>query len=402
MILPVSEPRMPFRPGDDLPQEGAPNARAAIAPLLAGYLAFGLYWGTWVILVFEFQRAHGFSDSSLGLHYAILSITSIAVISMIAPRLQPVPLSVVLPISLGSLGIASVMIAYASGWLLVPAFALVGAGSGLIDVFMNVAAQKTEVLVRKPVLQWMHASYAVGGIVGAAIAAGVLVGGHHWFRFGIAIPGLSLLATGIWNARTAPSTRNEPARSLSLSVSALFRSPGLWVPALIVLFAFLVEGSMDTWSGLYLRTELHATATAASVAFIAFSAAVAFGRLFAGRVLFGLGLRRTVLVAGFGAAAGGALTIATSDPAIVAIAFLILGFALASAGPAGFGLVGRSDEDPTHAIAAVTTIGYTGFIWSPPLLGWLAQTFSLRFAMAAILVATLGIIAAGFAAPRDA
>jgi hypothetical protein len=364
-------------------------------------MAFGQYWGTWVILVFEFQRAHSISDANLGLHYAVLSITSILVLSLIAPRLQPIALSVVLPVALGSLGVATVLIAYVRGWALIPAFALVGAGSGLIDVFMNVAAQQTEVRVRKPVLQWMHASYAVGGIVGAVAAAAILKGGAQWFRVGIALPGLSLLATAIWNARTAPNARNEPAKAPGLSFSALIRSPALWIPATIVLFAFLVEGSMDTWSGLYLRAELHASAVAAATAFVAFSAAVALGRLFAGRVLFGLGLRKTVLVAGFGAAAGGALTVATSDPAIVAVAFLILGFTLASAGPAGFGLVEHSGEDPTHAIAAVTTIGYTGFIWSPPL-GWLAQTFSLRIAMAAILVATVGIIVGGLAAPRDA
>ena len=70
--------------------------------------------------------------------------------------------------------------------------------------------------------------------------------------------------------------------------------------------------------------------------------------------------------------------------------------------PAAFGLVGDSGEDPTNAIAAVTTVGYTGFIWSPPLLGWIAQSFSLRAAMSVIVIATLGIIGGGLLAPRDA
>ena len=47
-------------------------------------------------------------------------------------------------------------------------------------------------------------------------------------------------------------------------------------------------------------------------------------------------------------------------------------------------------------------MGYTGFIWSPPLLGWVAQSFSLRAAMSVIVIATLGIIAGGMLAPRDA
>lgn len=54
----------------------------------------------------------------------------------------------------------------------------------------------------------------------------------------------------------------------------------------------------------------------------------------------------------------------------------------------------------TSAIAAVTTVGYTVFIWSPPLLGYVAQTVDLRAAIAVIVIATLGIIAAGLLARR--
>jgi sugar phosphate permease len=87
-----------------------------------------------------------------------------------------------------------------------------------------------------------------------------------------------------------------------------------------VLFAFLVEGSMDTWSGLYLREQLGASAGVAAMAFIAFSGAIFLGRLFAGRVLFGLGPRTTIIVAGTGALIGGLLATLTEDLAVVGVA----------------------------------------------------------------------------------
>ena len=52
------------------------------------------------------------------------------------------------------------------------------------------------------------------------------------------------------------------------------------------------------------------------------------------------------------------------------------------------------------AIFAVATIGYTGFVWSPPLLGWIAETADLRAAMAVVELATFGITATGIAAGR--
>jgi MFS family permease len=58
-------------------------------------------------------------------------------------------------------------------------------------------------------------------------------------------------------------------------------------------------------------------------------------------------------------------------------------------------------DDRAHAIAAVTTVGYSGFVWSPPIFAWLAGTFDLRAAMGVIVSATIGIVIAGLLSPRD-
>ena len=42
-----------------------------------------------------------------------------------------------------------------------------------------------------------------------------------------------------------------------------------------------------------------------------------------------------------------------------------------------------------------------GFIFTPPLLGYIAQTVDLRAAMGVVVVATFGIVAVGALAPRD-
>jgi len=167
-------------------------------------------------------------------------------------------------------------------------FAVVGAGNGLIDVYLNVAAQREESRSRRPVLQWLHASYALGGVTGAA-AAGALRTVDLDHRLGLAAAGVALLATAGWNARRAVDEPAAEGAAALLSVSALRRNPALWIPALRVLFCFLVEGSMDIWSGLYFREQLGASAGAAGAAFAAFAGALFVGRLFAANVLFGLG-----------------------------------------------------------------------------------------------------------------
>jgi len=374
--------------------------RREIMPLLAGYWAFGQYWGVWVILVYEVQQDNGITNAGMGARYTLLSASAVLVMLLLAPRLQGLPLATSVPLSLASLAVGAAATALLPGGALLVAFALVGLGNGLIDVYLNVAAQRVESGTRRPVLQWLHASYALGGFTGAALAGGLSVLGAD-YRVAIMLSGVALAGAAWWTRRTvSPEARAEDAAA-TFSISALFRSPVLWIPASIVRFAFLVEGSMDTWSGNYLRIEIGTSAGVAALLFMAFSTAVFLGRMFAGHVLFGLGRRRTVLVAGVGSAVGGLIATLTSSSLVVGLAFLLLGFTLSAAAPAAFGLVEASDEDPTTAIAAVTTVGYTGFIWSPPLLGWVADTFSLRGTMTVIVIATLGIIGAVLATPRD-
>lgn len=396
MIACVSEPRTTSPTSD-----GQAASRGDIAPLLAGYWSFGQFWGVWVILVFEFQDSHGLTNARIGIYYTLLSLIAVGVMLLVAPRLQPFALSTTVPLSLGVMSVATFAIAYLPTDRILLAFALLGVGNGLVDVYMNVAAQRSEARTRKPVLQWMHATYALGGITGASVA-GALRAADIDFRVGLAYAAVALAVTATWTSSAVPRERHVEGTQTLFSISALFRTPKLLVPALIVLSAFLIEGSMDVWSGLYLRNELGATAGAAAMAFVAFASAVLLGRLFAGRVLYGMGRRMTILVAGFGSLIGGTIAVAADQVFVVALGFLVLGFTLSAAVPAAFGLAGESGEDPTNAIAAVTTVGYTGFIWSPPLLGWIAQSFSLRAAMSVIVIATLGIIAGGLLAPRDA
>jgi hypothetical protein len=371
-----------------------------IPALLAGYWSFGQYWGVWVILVAELNRDHGLSYGHEGLLLALLSIVAVVVMALGAPRLARLPLGALVAGSLATLAVGSLAMALLPSSTLWIAFVIVGAGNGLIDVFLNVDAQRIEVDTGRPVLQWLHASYAAGGVTGACIGGAIVAAGID-YQVGLAIAALVLLLTGGWNALTGSRSRGAPEEASTFSLSAFRRHPALWVPALVILFAFLVEGSMDTWSGLYLQDQLGATALKAAFAFAAFSASLCLGRLFAGRVLFGLGRRATIVISGLGAAAGGAVAAATDSPVVVAVAFLVMGFAISAAAPAAFGLVDTAAPgDQANGVAAVTTIGYSGFVWSPPIYGWIAQVFDLRAAMVVIVTSTAGIVVAGLMAPR--
>jgi hypothetical protein len=378
----------------------AATARRAAAPLLAAYWSFGQFWGVVTILLIEFQAAHGLSDAAVGGLLALLSAAAILTMLLLVPRVQHWPLSLTVPFALGVLAVGAVAFGAGPTSLLPVAAIVVGAGNGLIDIYLNVAGQRVEEGTRRPVLQWLHACYALGGATGAAVA-GILRTADVDYRAGFLYAAAALALTTAWNRATAPRERGVAGEAGLVSVSALRRSPVLWIPAVALLGAFLVEGSLDVWSGAYVRHDLQGSAMAAAFAFMAFSLSAFFGRLFAGRVLFRLGRGTTILVSGVGTALAGLVAVTTHSTAVVAAAFLVMGFALSAAAPASFGLTSLArDEDPSAAIAAVTTVGYTGFIWSPPVIGWLAGAWGLRAGMAFVVVCSLLMVVAGALAPR--
>ena len=393
----------PITPGDREPAHEfafsyAPDRtlRHATTPLLAGYLTFGLYWGVWVVVFADYLRVHGLTEGEAGIQMSVLAVVSILTMVFLSPRMQTLPLATAIAVALGTIGVGAVLIGNGAGAALLLGFVILGVGNGLIDVFMNVAAQGLEVRHRRPVLQWLHASYAVGGICGA-LGSGIATTAGVSFRAIIAGAGILLFATMTWNylsshVRSLPRPAQADTR---MSLSVFKRSRRLILPAIVIMFAFLVEGSMDVWSGVFLRNTLMATALVAGIAFAFFSAALAIGRLTAGRVLFGLGYHRTIIVSGIGAFVGGIVAASTNSPAIAGVAFLILGFFIASAAPAAFGMVGDSEADPALAVAAMSTVGYTGFVIGPPLMGWLAETAGLRLTMASIAICTLGVAITG-------
>ncbi len=367
-------------------------------PILAGYATFGAYWGTWAVVQLDFLRDHAMSTGTLGLLFSGLSIVSIGTMVVFAPRLQPRPLRATIALGLLAMAGGGALIGHGAGGLLLAGFVVLGVGNGLIDVFSNVAAQGIEARDRRPVLQWTHASYSVGGVVGA-LGAGVALEAGASFVAVITVETLALAAAALWTF-TSPVIRalpRPPAAASGLSVGVLRRAPRLLLPALVIMFAFFVEGSMDVWSGTYVRETLGSTALVAGVSFAAFSFAIAVGRLSAGRLLFGLGYDRTIIVAGTGAFVGGAIATFTSSPAVAAIGFLVLGFFISAAAPAAFGLADRTDQEPASAVAGMSAVGYTGFVIGPPIMGLLAEGGGLRLTMAVIAMSTLGVAACGIA-----
>jgi len=101
------------------------------------------------------------------------------------------------------------------------------------------------------------------------------------------------------------------------------------------------------------------------------------------------------------AASGLVVALLMPWPLLAIAGFALTGLGLANLVPVFFGAAGRiPGQTPGSAIAALATIGYSGFVVGPPFIGVVADATSLRIALGLIVLACLAIaIAAGIVEP---
>jgi hypothetical protein len=372
-----------------------------VGVLCLAYGAYGYFWGCWAVLFADFLRAHDLSPGAGSVRLAVLSVTAIVAMTLLSPRLEGASRRALIALALSLQGGGALLIAVFGTDLQWVAFGIAGVGTGLVDVFVNAAGQTLESRTATPVLQTVHASYGVGAAVGALATGAALTLG---ISFEAVLVGTTVVQVGAGlaclRAESLPPVDARSEEAAASSLSAFVRWPYLLVPAVVVLGAFFIEGSMDVWSVIYLRRTLGASDILGSSGFAAFALATSVGRLFAARLLFGMGYRRTILLSGLASSLAGLIAVTATRPSVASVGFLLLGFSVAAAAPAAFGLAGGTGRDASLAIAAMTTVGYAGFVLGPPILGWLADEFGLRATMGALLACTLVIALGGLLSRR--
>jgi MFS family permease len=127
-----------------------------------------------------------------------------------------------------------------------------------------------------------------------------------------------------------------------------------------------------------------------------FMASMATGRFLADGLVRRLGLRRVFQLSGGLIAMGLMMAVLMPRLPTALLGFLMVGFGVSSVVPLVYGEAGRSKTIPAGvALAAVSTIGFLGFLMGPPLIGIIAEAVSLRGSFTLIAGLGLGVTLLG-------
>jgi MFS family permease len=164
------------------------------------------------------------------------------------------------------------------------------------------------------------------------------------------------------------------------------------VLGVIAFCALLAEGAVFDWSSVYLASETGASAGFAPLGLAVFALFMGVGRLLGDPASARLGDVPTTRGGAVLAALGLGLALAVGTPGAGLAGFALMGLGLSAVFPLTLRASGFQGHSPGPSLAAVSTVGYTGFLAGPPVIGLLAEAGDLRSAL--VLVCALSLLAA--------
>lgn len=353
--------------------------RIAVAIL---FFLNGMVIGAWAPKIPFFSAALGLSELMLGLMIFVFGVGSLVMMPIAGlqiARLGSRRVSIITTL----LFIPTIVLVTLVDtlWMGAIAIFLFGGLTGAMDVAMNANAVEVERHMRRSIMSSCHAFWSLGGLCGAAtgglLIAALGVMGHVLLLAAVCI--LLFLIARPMILSDAPHPEEVKAKG------RIKMTPLPWLIGLVALFSMVPEGTVLDWSALYLRNELGATTEMSGFAFAAFSFTMAICR-FAGDVVRDkFGAVRTLRFCAVMAIVGLVLAGQAGSVAVAMIGFAIAGIGISNMVPIAFSAGGNIPGlPPGVGLSVVTTMGYSGILFAPSLIGFIAEHTSLSSVYTAI------------------
>lgn len=279
-----------------------------------------------------------------------------------------------------ALGLVPVALSTSFG-ALCAAMLLIGIASGPLDVAMNVHGLTIERGLRRPILSGLHAAFSFGAMAGAAVGGVVAgLGVDVVMHLSVVAAVGVAIAVGVRGVLLPPEADAAPE-------GPRFARPtrALALVGVFAVCAVLSEGAVSDWAAVYLDDEVGAGEGTAAAGLAAFSLTMGVGRLTGDRLSARFGPAKLARGGASLAALGMGIALLADVPAVAIAGFALGGLGLAALFPLALRAAAERGDSPGPAVAAVSAMGYLGFIAGPPAIGGLAELVGLRSALVLVV-----------------
>ena len=357
--------------------------------VLSFFFIQGLGFASWASRIPDIKKALSLSDAGLGSVLFALPAGSILGLPFAGFLVTRFGSKSIATIAATLYALTLVAIGFSSTtWQLVMGLLVFGTTGNLVNIAINTQAIGVEELYKKSIMASFHGAWSLAGFTGAAIggamvSAGIIPGYHF-----LAVAAISLITVIVaqqFLLRAKGSGGDHPL--------FVFPDGPLLRLGVIGFCGMACEGAMFDWSGVYFQNVVMAPAALVTLGYVIFMCAMAAGRFTGDWLVNHIGRKRMIQMSGVLITLGLSASVAFPYLVPATMGFLLVGFGVSSVVPLIYGAAGKSETlSPGMALAAVSTISFFGFLFGPPVIGFIAEAANLRYSYG--LIAVLGMCTA--------
>lgn len=352
------------------------------------FSSINILFGTWAIYIPSVKENLKIDNAELGFAIFFLALGVFMVFPIVA--------LIINKIGVGKATWYGVLLSSASALLplvapsyfsLMVALFLFGAANGFTDISMNTLVTELEKKDGAKFMSASHGFYSLGGVL--AGLGSFLIGPLSNPVLHMAIAVLLVVVVNTVFHKYYREIRANLEEKGSFSVK-LFKP--LLLLALISFVSMASEGAIIDWSGIYINEITKAPEALWGLGFLGFQITMTLGRFVGDTVSGSIGSIKIVLLGSILALIGYMLVLTTNTYlAIVGFALCGLGFSVMV--PETFRLGGNVEGvDSSKSVSFIAGTGYAGFLCAPPVLGYLADTFSLKLSFWVLVLGAITVL----------
>jgi MFS family permease len=390
------------------------------------FCSLGFQYATWASRLPAIKSDLGLSAAEVGLLLMATGIGAVGTFPLVALLMRRLGSR---RLALGSATCLALLLLAMSGLPDYPVALAVmlvdGALVGGLNVAMNAQGAALEVAYERNAMAKLHATFSGGSLGAALLASGMNAATSTLIvHFGVAAALLLLLVgyartglltedgtqeaaggTAAADGAGAEGSRGADAADAADAADGAVDSPAgagadagrkkrrwtvpskatLWLGAAMV-FGTVTEGAMNDWSALYMKEVAKASAEVAPMGIAVVSTMMVLARIFADGWRGRWGDGRIVRVGSALAGVGLALALVTGGVVPALLGFACVGLGIAAVTPCVYVAAAKNGSD---ALTVVATMGTTGLLAGPPVIGFIANGSGLVWGMAAVAATAL-------------
>jgi len=256
-----------------------------------------------------------------------------------------------------------------------------GSARNMMNLSLNTQAVDVQALYSRSILTTMHGIWSLAGFAGAGL-------GYLMVLFNVStrwhLLSVSLLLVTAAIVCFPYTLEKKPVPQAKKPVFSL-PDKQMMKFALICFGSMACENIMYDWSGIYFLKVIHSSKAASIGAYVIYMVMMTIGR-FGGDKLVGIiGIKKLLSYSGWLIFTGLLIVVLLPYQIVAGFGFAMVGLGVSCIVPLVFSMAGKVKNANTgQSLAAVSTIGYLGFLLVPPMVGFIAQATNLRWSFAVI------------------